>query len=839
MKRWHIVSLLVLPLLAGLPFGRVEGVRAQNSVLPIIAQEAIVRNLQGTWLCSVDGDQWFQHPVPFIDTDHKQWWCKTVVVISNSDRQNYQWELIGNGGGYEMRFYLNGQYIGAHFGYWTPFQFRLPSDVLQDGRNEIVILVKNQLDPENTLPLQGTPYEYRTVNGIFPSIYLVGRPVVAITHYQIQTAFSNGYRTVSLRLLFTAQSGNLQGAKSTTVSFAFALEDPQDSSVVAEYSTTFRIERNREEFLQIPLSIQNPKLWAPASPWLYKGRVVLRIHDRLIAQYEIPIGMTDVKMTKGGVLVNGQPWKWIGVDYVPQIVPDEQQLFELFQQDIQLLKTLGVTVVRFRHTVPDIRFVRLCEQYGIFVTADLPLAHAPSVVLAKEEMLTISKYIAQQVIDWYGASPVILGWGVGDALPEEEQAVQEFRQKLYQFIKERSQRPVYTSIWWITQSKFLPEGADFCLLFTAFQAVERSKEFMDFADRLQKPVIGYVGKIAQAQNYDGYKNPISEEAQAKYLKEWIEVFQKSTNLSGIHIWGFRDYHVVSPPCLVPPDSIIAIGLLDYKNTRRLSFEVVKALVNDEQPVLIYAGKSVTDQSFVFSIFSGFALLLIFIFLNRSLRFRENFLRAFSKSFNFYADIRDQRIIPTSHTVILLIALSLGAGTYEAALYYFFKHFLLFDWFVDLFFPQPSLKYLVVFALWNPVLLILVCAGGWFLSFLGIAVIARFLRFFIGKKIFLRDTINVTVWSALPLIFAAIVSLGIAAGLKAGLHSAVAVAFLIALTAWFALRVIKGFAVVFDLWPPYMYAIAAAVLIILFTLWSVIYELQWGLLTRFIYFIEML
>jgi len=149
---------------------------------------------------------------------------------------------------------------------------------------------------------------------------------------------------------------------------------------------------------------------------------------------------------------------------------------------------------------------------------------------------------------------------------------------------------------------------------------------------------------------------------------------------------------------------------------------VKALINDEQLPLIPAGKKERQWDFVFPVSSVLALFLVFILLNRSRRFQENFVRAWTKSFNFYADIRDQRIIPLPHTLVLLVALSLGVGTFEAALYFYLKSDFRFDWFVDLFFPQPMVKYTIAYLLWNPVELIAVCTAGWILSFLGIALL---------------------------------------------------------------------------------------------------------------------
>ncbi len=804
-----------------------------NPLAGVVAQEAIVQSLEGKWLCSLDENQWFEYHLPFVDTLNRQWWCKKTIRLTKEQIHNYQWELVGIGAGYEVKCYVNGQYVGVHFGYWLPFRFSLPANLLREGKNELMIVVANQRDPENTLPLQGTPYEVAIAGGVFRPLYLVGRPQVALSNFTYRTSFAANNQTATVELLLTLQTGAIKDPDS--VAIIARIQPLGDSAAVTRARQLTTVRANREERVTLTLTIPQPKRWSPEHPNRYRVIVQIQRSGQPEATYTRSIGLWEWEVRGKQLLLNGKPWRWRGVDYVA--VPRGNAQQQHFRQLVERVKMLGCNVLRFRHFAPDLELVQICEEMGLFVTVELPVSHVPSALLGRESFRNNVRYLMQTLVAWYDASPAVFGWGIAEALPEATAEAQEYQQYAAATFRQLSTKPVYKVAWWMGKDTIQAASMDLVLLFTAWQSPARSQSLVEQAELLPCPVIGYCGTVFQSGNHRGYADPLSEEAQAKYLKEWLEVFQRNAPFQGEHIWAFVDYPVAQPTVLVPATKVLAVGLLDPAGRQRLSFEVVKALINNEQLPLIPAGKKEQQWDFVFPVSSVLSLFLVFILLNRSRRFQENFVRALTKSFNFYADIRDQRIIPLPHTLVLLIALSLGVGTFEAALYFYLKSDFRFDWFVDLFFPQPMVKYTVAYLLWNPVELIAVCAVGWILSFLGIALLARGLAVFVESKIFFRDTLNVTTWSALPYLIAAVGGMGIYSGFLAGVPAAVAVWVLLGLTLWFFMRSMKGFAVVFDLWPPYVHTVALAILVLLLTIWGVWYDFQWGLFTRLQYWIE--
>lgn len=81
-------------------------------------------------------------------------------------------------------------------------------------------------------------------------------------------------------------------------------------------------------------------------------------------------------------------------------------------------------------------------------------------------------------------------------------------------------------------------------------------------------------------------------------------------------------------------------------------------LNDKLP-LLNRGNFEQIQTTSYIIIGLIALLLLLYILNRYNRFREYFFRAFLRSYNFFSDIRDKRIMPMYQTTILGILTSVG------------------------------------------------------------------------------------------------------------------------------------------------------------------------------------
>ncbi|HET6510833.1 MAG TPA: YIP1 family protein [Candidatus Kapabacteria bacterium] len=235
-----------------------------------------------------------------------------------------------------------------------------------------------------------------------------------------------------------------------------------------------------------------------------------------------------------------------------------------------------------------------------------------------------------------------------------------------------------------------------------------------------------------------------------------------------------------------------------------------------------------DSPFNFLGYGFLLIILIFLLLNLDRRFRDYMQRALVRPYNFFADIRDQRIIPNAQTGLLLIAESGALLLVLGGLLYSFRSDTTARFFVEHFFPWSWVQNLLWDLSRDPLMLCflgtLIIAG----LLVAIALVVRFAAVFVKGRIYLSDTINVVVWSALPLIFLLPFGMIITRLDRNETLGLTAMWVLVVLFGWIFYRLLKGVAVLFDIYPTrvYLYAGIATAILLVATVLHMDYHHDW-------------
>jgi hypothetical protein len=191
------------------------------------------------------------------------------------------------------------------------------------------------------------------------------------------------------------------------------------------------------------------------------------------------------------------------------------------------------------------------------------------------------------------------------------------------------------------------------------------------------------------------------------------------------------------------------GIVDIQRKPRLSYRTLQALFNEEKEPLLDAGKYSEGTPLSF-IIVGIILALILVFLiNRYRRFREYLTRAVLRPYNFYADIRDQRIMSTPQTIFLGAGISITLGIFLASLLFAYRTSEFTQFLIMLFLPSSSMKELLFSLIWTPQLSIFTFSLLIFGSIFIVAGIIKLFSFFVRARIFYTDSITIAIWSGVP------------------------------------------------------------------------------------------
>ena len=115
--------------------------------------------------------------------------------------------------------------------------------------------------------------------------------------------------------------------------------------------------------------VENPQLWSPETPFLY--RAVSEIYDgeRLADVYETRFGIRTMEfIPEKGFFLNGQPRKFHGVCNHHDLGPLGAAVnVSALRHQLLLLKDMGCDAIRTSHNMPAPELVQLCEEMGFMM----------------------------------------------------------------------------------------------------------------------------------------------------------------------------------------------------------------------------------------------------------------------------------------------------------------------------------------------------------------------------------------------------------------------------------------------------------------------------------------
>ncbi|MES2148635.1 MAG: glycoside hydrolase family 2 TIM barrel-domain containing protein [Pseudomonadota bacterium] len=249
---------------------------------------------------------------------------------------------------YEAQVYLNGKKLGSHKGGFTPFQFDV-SGKLKKGNNIVVVKADNTRKVDE-IPTVNT--DWWNYGGITRDVLLAELPATYISEYKVQLGKGNLKRIEGF-----VQLAGVNKASSVTVSI------PE-----AGIKTTLQTDASGRAILSIP--VNKMSYWTPEQPKLYSVELA-GAGDKVIDK----IGFRTIETRGQDILLNGKSIFLRGIS-----LHDENPLITgrlRGQGDMRMLlqwaKELNANYVRLAHYPHSEEMVRLADEMGLLVWAEVPV----------------------------------------------------------------------------------------------------------------------------------------------------------------------------------------------------------------------------------------------------------------------------------------------------------------------------------------------------------------------------------------------------------------------------------------------------------------------------------
>lgn len=296
---------------------------------------------------------------------------------------------------YAAQVWLNGQYLGAHRGGFTPFAFEVTGLLRAEGNR--LVVGADSLHHETDVPPPVTDWE--TYGGITRPVTLITVPATYVDDAWVRLA-ADGRVAVDVTL-DGAAAGN------APVSVAIA-------GLGMELSLVTDAAGHASAVVEAPAVLQR---WSPANPRLYDVTVSAgtdRWRDR--------VGLRTIAVSGSQILLNGEPVFLRGISLHEEELganPARTITPEAARELLGVVRDgLHGNYVRLAHYPHTEAMTRAADELGLLVWSEIPVYWR--IAFANPETLSSARTMLAEMIQRDRNRASVIVWSVGNETPVED-----------------------------------------------------------------------------------------------------------------------------------------------------------------------------------------------------------------------------------------------------------------------------------------------------------------------------------------------------------------------------------------------------------------------------------
>ena len=263
---------------------------------------------------------------------------------------------------YESEVYIDGRFVGRHYGGSDSFAFDI-TDFVSDGKEHSIVVHAESDLRSGTQPggKQSTNYysygcSYTRTTGIWQTVWMEAVDDMALERVQVVTDIDNE-QIVVIPTYYNVANGN-----------TLSVEVRDGGKVVAH------AESAAVQGVPVVVALKKAKLWSPESPFLYD--VVYEVKDaegKTLDRVDAYVGMRKVHIDGNKIYLNNKP-------YYQRLVLDQgfypdgiwtAPSDEALKHDIEMSKAAGFNGARLHQKVFEERFHYWADKLGYIVWGEM------------------------------------------------------------------------------------------------------------------------------------------------------------------------------------------------------------------------------------------------------------------------------------------------------------------------------------------------------------------------------------------------------------------------------------------------------------------------------------
>ena len=375
------------------------------------------------WRYMFNGDDYFKGfkkeykvtndslPVPITD-NHVGSYRRVIELPANWDGK----QVVAHFGSVTSNIYLfvNGHYAGYAEDGKVAAEFDITKFV-KPGKNLIAFQTFRWCDGS-----WDEDQDFWRLSGVARNCYLFAKnPAVQVSNIKITPDLLNDYQDGELLLNVNVKGNPL-------IDFQLINANNQ---VVGKSSGSFHSMLTGSA----RFTVRNVKKWTAETPYLYTLLTIVKDRKGNVVEV-IPqkVGFRKIEIKNSQLLVNGQPVLIKGADR-HEMDPDGGYVVtrERMIQDIKIMKRLNINAVRTCHYPDDPVWYDLCDEYGLYITAE---ANQESHGFQYgQNSPVVTKTFAKQImernqhnVETYYNHPSVIVWSLGNETDNSQNFVDAY-----------------------------------------------------------------------------------------------------------------------------------------------------------------------------------------------------------------------------------------------------------------------------------------------------------------------------------------------------------------------------------------------------------------------------
>ena len=274
--------------------------------------------------------------------------------------------------------WVNGQSAGKFMGGYLPYVMDI-SKLARPGEKNVIAVRLDNRDNPITGPKPLADLDFNLYGGLYRDAHLVIKNKLHITDPTLADKIASGGVFVTFPVVTKTQAVisvkthvQNQDAIPRTFVVKTILLNAKGKKVSSVESAAVELAAGAEREITREISVANPELWSPQSPYLYQ------VHSELVAKGEVTdaeqtrIGIRRIRITRDGFWINDEKMFLRGCNrhqeypYLGNALSDAVQY-----RDALKIKEAGFDYVRLSHYPQSPAFLDACDELGLVVMDSL------------------------------------------------------------------------------------------------------------------------------------------------------------------------------------------------------------------------------------------------------------------------------------------------------------------------------------------------------------------------------------------------------------------------------------------------------------------------------------